>query len=183
MMLGLLKRLALLPISLVFACLVAGLYGAIHDQISYTVAPSYYHEFKFDQFAIDPDFRNRIGASIVGWNASWWMGLIIGLPIYFAGLFVRGNREFCIQYLRAAILVVLIALVIGLGALATSFVSIDESHLPTWMVGWSVSDPVAFARVGTMHNFAYIGGFVGLASGVIAMVWAAWTTRQRPKVA
>jgi hypothetical protein len=86
-----LTRLALLPLSLVFACVIAGAYGAIHDQISYTVAPSYYHDFKFIQFAIAPELQNRLGASIVGWSATWWMGLVIGAPLYVAGLFIRDD--------------------------------------------------------------------------------------------
>lgn len=175
-------RLLLLPISLVFACVLAGAYGAIHDQISYSVAPSYYHDFKFIQFAIDPTLHNRLGASIVGWNASWWMGILIGLPIYLVGLFVRGNGEFCRPYFRAALLVVLTALLIGLAALAFSFVLIDGQHLPSWMAGRSVENPVAFARVGTMHNWSYLGAFVGLIAGVVLIILAARDTR-RPRQA
>lgn len=171
-------RLALLPISLLFACVLAGVYGAIHDQISFTVAPSYYHDFKFIQFAVEPPLQNRIGASIVGWHATWWMGILIGLPIYIAGLFVRGNAQFCRAYFRAALLVVAIALLVGLGALALSFVYINEQHLPNWMSGRSVDDPVAFARAGMMHNFSYLGGFVGLIAGVALMVVAARETRR-----
>jgi len=170
-------RLALLPISLLFACVIAGAYGALHDQISYTIAPSYYHDFKFIQFAIDPALQNRLGASIVGWKASWWMGVLIGLPIYVAGLFVRGNGEFWRQYLRAAMLVVAIALLIGLGALALSFVLIDGHHVPASFAGRPIDDPVAFARVGMMHNFSYIGGFVGLICGVVQMILAARKAR------
>jgi hypothetical protein len=175
-------RLALLPISLVFACIVAGAYGALHDQISYTVAPSYYHDFKFIQFAIDPALHNRLGASIVGWNATWWMGMLIGLPLYIAGLFIRDDREFCRQYLRSAIIVVATALLIGLAALAFVFVAIDEHHAPIWMTGRLVSDPVAFARVGTMHNYAYVGGFVGLLLALGSMIMAARRSG-RPKKA
>ena len=165
-------RLALFPLSLLFACIVAGVYGALHDQISYSVAPSYYHDFKFIQFAIDPTLHNRVGASIVGWNATWWMGLVIGLPIYVAGLFVKSNAEFVRQYVRVALLVVLIALAIGVGALVLSFALINAERLPTWMTGRPVSDPVAFARAGTMHNFSYLGGLVGLLAGVASMLWS-----------
>jgi hypothetical protein len=172
-------RLALLPISLVFACIVAGAYGAIHDQISYTVAPSYYHEFKFIQFAIDSTLHNRFGASIVGWNATWWMGLLIGLPLYIAGLFIRDDREFCRQYLQSAIIVIATALLIGLAALAFAFMSIDEHHLPAWMADRPVSDPVAFARAGTMHNYSYIGGFVGLLFALGSMIMAARKARAK----
>ncbi len=79
-------KATLLPVLLVAGCLISGLYGMLHNQISYTVAPEYFHAFKFDQFAIPNGLHNRIGASIVGWQASWWMGLIIGVPILLVGL-------------------------------------------------------------------------------------------------
>ncbi len=65
------SKAALFPVLLVAGCLICGLYGMLHNQISYTVAPEYFHAFKFDQFAIPNGLRNRIGASIVGWQASW----------------------------------------------------------------------------------------------------------------
>jgi hypothetical protein len=166
-------RLALLPLALLFACMIAGAYGALHDQISYTVAPSYYHDFKFIQFAIEPALHNRLGASIVGWNASWWMGFLIGLPLYLVGLFVRNDGEFCRQYLRAAALVVATALLIGLAALAISFVLITEQSMPSWMAGRDVNDPVAFARAGMMHNYSYLGAVAGLAAAIILMIVSA----------
>ena len=69
-------KLAFVPVLLMVGCLFAGLYGIIHNQISYTVSPEYFHAFKFQQFNIPPSLQNRIGASIVGWGASWWMGLL-----------------------------------------------------------------------------------------------------------
>ena len=59
----------------------AGGYGAVHNHISYTVSPDYFHAFKFHQFGIPPELRGRVGASIVGWHASWWMGLFVGIPV------------------------------------------------------------------------------------------------------
>jgi len=49
--------------------------GALHNQVSYTVRPDYFYAFKFHHLPFRP-LQNRSGASIVGWHASWWMGLI-----------------------------------------------------------------------------------------------------------
>ena len=43
-------RLRCLPVLLVFGCVIAGVYGALHDQISFTVSPDYFFAFKFHQF-------------------------------------------------------------------------------------------------------------------------------------
>ncbi|MFC2952954.1 hypothetical protein ACFOOP_13525 [Marinicaulis aureus] len=163
------KKIMLFPILIAFACAVAGFYGALHNQISYTVSPSYFHDFKFDQFLIEPDLRNRLGASIVGWGASWWMGFLIGLPIYIMGLFVRGAGRFVKAFIKVASVVVVTTLFVGVTALGVSFLTVTEEMLPGWMQYFSVYDPVAFARAGTMHNFSYIGGIVGLFAGVAVM--------------
>src|SRR5258708_14664894 len=87
-------KLALLPLLLVSGCLIAGSYGALHNQISYTVSPEYFHAFKFGQFGIPNELRGRVGAAIVGWRASWWMGLIIGMPILLVGLTLPGCKAY-----------------------------------------------------------------------------------------
>ena len=41
-------------------CLNAGVYGALHNQISFTVSPDYFFAFKFRQFGIPEEFRDRL---------------------------------------------------------------------------------------------------------------------------
>jgi len=167
-----------LPLLLAFACVVAGLYGIVHNQLSYTVSPAYFHEFKFNQFRVDPAYHNRLGAGIVGFMASWWMGILIGLPIYIAALFIKGRRQFVYTYACSALLVVVTTLCCGIAALAISVFTIGPDSLPDWMSGRDVSSPVAFARAGTMHNFSYLGGGVGLVIGLCYTVWQAWKSRR-----
>lgn len=45
------RKLGLFLLLVATAAVLAGLYGAPHDQHSYTVAPEYYTRFKFEQFA------------------------------------------------------------------------------------------------------------------------------------
>src|SRR5262245_8551818 len=89
-----LPKMILAPVLLVAACVVAGLYGMLHNQISYSVSPDYFHAFKFIQFRIPEDLQNRLGASVVGWHASWWMGLIIGIPVLLIALILPGWRAY-----------------------------------------------------------------------------------------
>ena len=70
-------KASLTPLLLAIACLLAGLYGVLHNQISYTVSYEYFTEFK---------------------------------------------------------------------------------------------NNVAFARTGTMHNFSYLGGVLGIVSGVVCVL-------------
>jgi hypothetical protein len=165
-------KLALFPLLLIAGCVVSGLYGALHDQISYSVSPDYFHAFKFYQFDIPERLQNRLGAGLVGWLASWWMGVFIGMPVLLAGLIMPDARTYARKSLVAFGVVAATALAFGLGALAYAHFSIDESAVRGYTFPPDVADPVAFARVGTMHAFSYLGGLVGIITAVIYLVVA-----------
>ncbi len=164
------RKAALFPVLLVAGCLIAGLYGALHDQISYTVSPDYYYAFKFHQFQIPDGLRNRVGASIVGWEASWWMGLFIGVPVLLVGLIMPDWKTYLGKSLIAFAVVAVTALAFGLAALAFASCTITEANLLGFWIPAGVDDKAAFARVGVMHDFSYLGGFLGIVTGSIYLV-------------
>lgn len=161
-----LAKMALVPVLLGLGCVIAGFYGALHDQVSYTVSPDYFHSFKFHQFQIPPMLQDRVGAAIVGWRATWWMGVLIGVPILTAGLLLPGARAYFKHCLIAFGVVTVTALVVGLGALMYAWMTITPDSLPGFRYPEGV-DRVAFARAGVMHNFSYLGGFLGILSGTV----------------
>ena len=60
-------RLLLFLAYLLLAVATAGLFGALHDQISYTVAPEYFTRFKFIQFdLLDERVPERLRVAAVG---------------------------------------------------------------------------------------------------------------------
>jgi hypothetical protein len=166
-------KAALFPALLIAACLIAGLYGALHNQISYTVSPEYFHQFKFDQFDIPESFRNRFGASLVGWHASWAMGLLVGVPILFLGLIMPDSKSYLVHNLIACVLLIIITLAIGLSALA------DEPYLSSYRYP-GVVDKEAYARVGSMHSSSYKGGFIGGFIGCMYLIGARIYLALRP---
>ncbi|MEM9714886.1 MAG: hypothetical protein AAF826_00060 [Pseudomonadota bacterium] len=163
-------RLLLIPVMLAAACLCAGFYGALHNQVSYTVSPEYFHGFKFTQFNIPTELQNRWGAALVGWRASWWMGPIIGTPIVVATLFISPIRRAFRVFLSTTLLVICITLGIGLLALFAGFTVINTDFLTDLINRPGLRDPIAFARAGWMHEFAYIGGLIGLIAGIIHVI-------------
>lgn len=110
--------------------------------------------------------------------ASWWMGLIIGVPICLSALTVRGIGKFTRAFLLAAVIVIGVTLLVGLAGLAIGFLTIRDGNLPFWMAGRRVSDPVAFARAGMMHDFSYLGGMIGLLAGTGVVIRQAVTSRR-----
>ena len=164
------KAMLILPL-LAIGCIVAGIYGVLHNQISYTVSPEYFHEFKYYQFRLEPSIPGRIGASIVGWNASWWMGLVIGIFIVPLGCVIPGTKRYFFGVMKTYAIVALTALVVGLSALLVAYLSIEpESVGEIVRYGNTITHPVEFARAGTMHNFSYLGGLAGIITGIIWII-------------
>lgn len=164
-----LRKLALIPILLAIGCLFAGLYGAVHNQVSYTVSPEYFTAFKFHQFEIS-GVPHRIGAAAVGWMAAWWMGIIIGFVLIPCGLGLSTPKRFFWAEIRAFGVVTLTAIVVGLLGLAIGFLTIESDSLePAVRYGNEIVHDMAFYRAGTMHNFSYMGGVIGIVTGCVSL--------------
>jgi hypothetical protein len=165
-------KLALIPVLLVIACLFAGLYGALHNQISYTVAPEYFTQFKFHQFQISAGTPHRLGAALVGFYAAWWMGIVIGIILIPLGLLIRGEANYFWGMIRVFGVVTSTTLLVGLTALSFAFVMVDRNNAgQISRYGHEIADDVAFLRAGTMHNFSYLGGLAGIITGGITILW------------
>lgn len=165
------KKIAIIPLLFLIGCLFAGVYGALHNQISYAVSPEYFTQYKFHQFRISPDLPNRLGAAIVGWHASWWMGIVIGIVVIPFGLRIPGVGQYFLGTTRSFAVVALTALVVGLLALLIAFLVIDAGIAgQQTRYGNEVENDVAFLRAMTMHNCSYLGGLVGIITGCISIV-------------
>ena len=165
------KKLLLVPLLFIIACLLAGLYGSLHNQISYSVSQEYFTKFKFHQFHIAERTPERLGAAIVGRKAAWWMGILIGIFLIPFGLIIRGTRLYFFGMLRAFAVVVVTTLTIGLAALAFASVTISAENVGQYhRYGNKIENNIAYARAGTMHNFSYLGGGIGIITGGIFIV-------------
>lgn len=169
-------KILLFPILLILACVFAALYGARHNQISYSVSPEYFHQFKFIQFQVAPMLHHRGGAALVGIAASWWMGLIIGLILIPQGMRMPTPGRFFAVTLQAFALVALIALLTGILALMTASPAPANGVM---MYGHPIHNPVAFPRVGTMHHFSYLGGLLGIIGGSLFLTLRVKHARQQ----
>lgn len=164
------RKLALLIALLPLAALLGAAYGAVHNQISYTVSPEYFTKFKFISFHMPWAYEaQRVGASVVGALASWWMGVLIYLPLAAISLRARDTRRMVRSLCTALVLVIIIVFIIGLFGLAIGFLNVGTHNIDTyrhWLMP-NVENPVAFIHAGWMHNFSYAGGFIGLAVGCV----------------
>lgn len=168
------RDLGILLGGLILACGTAGLFGAVHNQISYGVSAEYFHAFKFPQFGISETFHNRLGASLVGFLASWWMGVLIFLALLPKIDRTRQGTTWYAHYAKTFLTVSLVAMGCGLLGLIYGLGVSDTTPLSIY--GTALSAPYQFRVAGMMHNFSYLGGLLGIVGGYIYMLSAA---RQR----
>ncbi|MBV2359104.1 hypothetical protein KUH32_04890 [Thalassococcus sp. CAU 1522] len=151
------------------AAIAAGLFGALHNQLSYSVGASYFFDLKFDQFGIAEDARNRLGAALVGWRASWWMGMLLGLPVFLLGLLlIRKPGHLLAAGIGAMGVVLFAALLCAMGGLLLGMLA--PSLAAGIALPQGLSDPEGFLRAALMHEGAYLGGLIGL----VAALWTIW---------
>lgn len=144
------------------AVVAAGAFGAAHNQLSYSVGPTYFTGFKFTQFGLPEGTAPRWGASLVGWQASWWMGLIAGLPVLgygllrtpSAGALWAGGIGAILTVLLTAAICALVGLGLGFAVVASGFDFPAAAARPT-------VTPDDMIRAGVMHEASYYGGLLG----------------------
>jgi len=146
--------------------LVAGSYGAVHDQVSYTIAPEYFTRFKFQQFAwADLGWPPRGFVALIGFLATWWVGLIGGWVLARLGLAelweVAGWRPVARSFGWMAGVAVIGGIVGALVGVAVTQ-SGDLSRWEDWRVARDLHDVRSFVIVAYLHAGSYLGGLLGL---------------------
>lgn len=156
-----------------FGALVAGIYGILHDQITYTISNEYFTKFKFDQFAhANPGFGgNRVFASVIGFLATWWIGCIMGWVLARLSIFADGSTHLpSVLIWKQFLLMLGIAILAGVAGylVATFWKGIEDRELwREFETFYDIQNLRAFVKVGMVHNASYIGGVIG---GIVAVV-------------
>jgi len=173
------KRILILGLIIILTPILAGLYGVIHDQLTYSISHEYYTKFKFQQFGLAEEgancyFPDRLGAAFVGFLATWWTGIPNRIILGLVGLIHKDWRNMYRITIRSLLLTLIIALVTGLIGLLYGRLFLIHSDL-NWYFPDHLIDRTRFIMVGSMHNFSYLGGLIGLIIGII------YQTRQKRK--
>lgn len=147
---------------LALAAAAASVFGALHNQLSYSVGPDYFQSLKFAQFDIPATTPARIGAAQVGVLASWWMGVVVALPAVLYGLIAVPTAR---SYLAAGIggigLVLVLATFAALAGLTGGIIADATGLLEGYLAVPTGVDASDFLRAGFMHDASYLGGMLG----------------------
>ena len=162
------KKIGILILIIVISTISASIYGIFHNQISYSISAEYFTKFKFKQFGfieygLD---TQRMTVGIIGLWATWWFGLIIGIINGIVGFIQPTPKIMWKSIFGATIRTLGIAIGIGIvGILVGKFI-ISNLNLD-WKIPTDLNDRKNFMTAGTMHNFSYFGGIIGLIYGII----------------
>jgi hypothetical protein len=162
-----LRKAALLALS---GAIIAGGFGIVHDQITYTISPEYFTRMKFDQFRrADFGLPPRVFVAEIGFLATWWVGLI-------AAWFLARVALPKFESPEKRVLVAM-AIIVGFTVLSGAA---GYFAGPGWLgnrPGWrdaldsfGVLDTTAFNRVAGIHLGSYLGAFWGWVAMMVRFV-------------
>jgi hypothetical protein len=179
-------RLTLLPAMFGYAVtggLVAGLYGVLHDQITYAISPEYFTNLKFEQFHwANLGLPPRVFAGEIGFLATWWVG-------FFAAWFLARvtvpafPSEVAFRHMRNGFgIVFAFALTAGAAGYILGIARGRDADYSSWHdIGWMlrISDLPSFVHVAYIHNAGYLGGLTGL---IVAIIYVRRLKKRQPPV-
>ena len=162
------KKIGLLVLIGILSIILASLYGILHNQISYSISSEYFTKYKFDQIGkwLHQVENERIAISFVGFVSTWWFGLLIGLILGVIAMFQPNSKNMWKSVIGAILRTLGIAIGIGIiGILVGKFI-ISNINV-NWDLPTELIDRRSFLTAGTMHNFSYLGGIIGLIYGIV----------------
>ena len=88
------------------------------------------------------------------------------------GLLIPGTKNYFWAMIRVFGIVASTTLLFGIVALSIAFITVDPNTVGEFTrYNNDIIDDAAFARAGAMHDFSYLGGFVGIITGGISVFW------------
>lgn len=179
------RKFAVFSATLFICILLAGLYGIAHDQVTYTISPEYFTKFKYDQFGFEPDWfgGDRQTVAVIGFFATWWTGIPIGFIIGLIAILRFGKPDRNKNIRKAIFIVFAIAFITGFvgyvyGSLTGAYQ--PKSFFRGWYFPQDLVDYGSYIKVGSIHNFSYLGGLLGLIAASIYLLRRKRTTVVRP---
>ncbi len=146
--------------------ILAGVYGALHDQLTYSISQEYFTRFKFQQFHyLDIGLPTRAFVAAIGFQATWPFGVLVGWFLARYRL-PRGSAAHTDRDIMRGLATVLGLAVFGFAA-GSLYGWVRAYHFPLeQFLGWEQElrdeQLQRFVVVACIHNAGYLAAFVGL---------------------
>lgn len=162
------KKAQIIIVTILLTSILAGIFGALNNQITYLLSPEFYTKSLFPQFGfVEYGLSTpKTTAAIIGVWSTWWVGLLIGIIISFTSL-IHLTSFLMIREIRKSLLII-ISSVIFFGFLGYLFgvISLTETLINFGFEG-TQEQLKNFIIVGYIHDFEYLGGITSLIFTVI----------------
>ncbi len=76
-----------------FATATSSVFGVVNSQFIYAVGPSFFDEFVFEKYAIPEHWNEYLRVSVAGFQAAWWMGPLLSIPVFVIGFALIENQR------------------------------------------------------------------------------------------
>lgn len=146
--------------SLILCPIIAGIYGMLHDQITFTISAEYFLYFKALRKTTLP---HRLAASIIGWNGTWWLGLFAAIILVLLYLIKRNTDHLIKNVVSNALWIICISAAAGIVGGVVGFIFPTQSgEFFDFAMRHNVEYYTAYFSVWMIHWGGYIGSVVGI---------------------
>lgn len=151
--------------------IIAGVYGILHDHVTYSIGPEYFTNLKFKQFHYaDFGLGDRFFVSCIGFLATSWVGFVIA---WFLSRRFIPNQTRAVAYrgiLKGFAIVFAVGILAGIAGYLYGFWRGPDADYSAWAIvvnRFQITDISAFVHVAYIHNASYLGGLIGFVISLI----------------
>jgi len=152
----------------VIGAVLAGCYGIVHDQITYSISPEYFTCLKFSQFRYgDFGLPARAFVAEIGFLATWWVGFVAGWFVARVAVPAFAPTQRAKHVYRGFVIIFAFALASGItGYLLGILHSADYTAWEDLASTLGIRDLCRFVCAAYVHNASYLGGLLGLIAAI-----------------
>lgn len=112
---------------------------------------------------------HRATVAVIGVRATWWTGIFIGLGLGLPALAFRNHRLMWNNYWKAIALTLSVAMLTAFAGFLYGKYNLVKTGVDWWLPE-NLVDKNSFIIVGSIHNFSYLGGLLGLITSIIFLL-------------
>jgi len=163
--------------------MLGGIYGILHDQVTFSISSEYFIKLKYQQFHyLVWGSGDRLQVSIIGFFATWWVGLFLGWFLARWFLPVSPIAVASRKILKSSIIIFAASLVFALFGGVLAYVQAGAADYSNWIsivVKYDIENIPSFVMVAYIHIGSYSGALMGL---IVALIWVKKKTKTRQTV-
>ncbi|HEY3899837.1 MAG TPA: hypothetical protein VGM54_14555 [Chthoniobacter sp.] len=159
----------MMSLRIILLCIAAAvLYGLLHDQITVRICLEY---FTVAHPRIIRSDSPTVIALYWGFAATWWVGVLLGIPLAFASRACARPRLSAAQLARPIAILLVVMAFCALASGITGFLLVSRGNLEIGY--WADLIPPSLHARFQADAFAHLASYgVGFLGGIVVVIWA-----------